>query len=298
MSGQAGSGVKSTAFKPPLAPLLVFTDLDGTLLDHTDYSYAAAQPALTRLAELHVPLIPTTSKTLAEVTELQLTLGNKHPCILENGGALCIPPQYFDGNTDSPDDEGYCRIVTLGPSYTEIISLLAQIRAHSGWRFTGFSDMDEQTIAEQTGLSLNAAALAQQRLCSEPLLWQDSDTAMDDFKRRLAGHCLTLTRGGRFWHVMGRTNKASAMQRLCDAYRTAGFTDFSTIALGDSPNDAEMLAAANIAVIVRRHDLSRLNVQGKHRTVITDAVGPTGWNSAMLDLLQDFAPSATAQTKD
>ena len=44
-------------------PLLVFTDLDGTLLDHHSYSHAAALPGLERLRGLEVPVIPVTSKT-------------------------------------------------------------------------------------------------------------------------------------------------------------------------------------------------------------------------------------------
>ena len=48
--------------------LIVFTDLDGTLLDHDDYSFEAARPALAKLETLNIPVILTTSKTATEVS--------------------------------------------------------------------------------------------------------------------------------------------------------------------------------------------------------------------------------------
>ncbi|MEM7522055.1 MAG: mannosyl-3-phosphoglycerate phosphatase, partial [Pseudomonadota bacterium] len=39
------------------APLCVFTDLDGTLLDHETYHWTAAAPALAALAAVNAPVI-------------------------------------------------------------------------------------------------------------------------------------------------------------------------------------------------------------------------------------------------
>ncbi|MCG7852909.1 MAG: HAD hydrolase family protein, partial [Methanosarcinaceae archaeon] len=46
---------------------VVFTDLDGTLIDHDTYSYKAARPALAALKKQGIPLIFCTSKTRAEI---------------------------------------------------------------------------------------------------------------------------------------------------------------------------------------------------------------------------------------
>ena len=45
---------------------VLFTDLDGTLLDLFDYSYDAALPALEFLKKRKIPVIVCTAKTLAE----------------------------------------------------------------------------------------------------------------------------------------------------------------------------------------------------------------------------------------
>ena len=78
----------TAAFAVPAIPLLVFTDLDGSLLDHDDYSFSAALPALSRLRDHAVPLVPLTSKTLAEMRVLQQALHNPHPFVIENGSAI------------------------------------------------------------------------------------------------------------------------------------------------------------------------------------------------------------------
>src|SRR5262245_50293684 len=58
---------------------LVFTDLDGTLLDADTYSYEAASPALERLRERGTPLVMVTSKTRAEVELWRWRLSNRDP---------------------------------------------------------------------------------------------------------------------------------------------------------------------------------------------------------------------------
>ena len=55
--------------------MLVFTDLDGTLLDHNDYGYGPALPALTELKARDIPLVLASSKTAAEIAPLHHDLG-------------------------------------------------------------------------------------------------------------------------------------------------------------------------------------------------------------------------------
>ena len=75
--------------------ILIFTDLDGTLLEHRTYSFEAARPALQKIQEKHIPLIFSTSKTRAEIEYWQKTINIYHPFISENGGGIYIPNNYF-----------------------------------------------------------------------------------------------------------------------------------------------------------------------------------------------------------
>jgi mannosyl-3-phosphoglycerate phosphatase len=272
----------------PALPLLIFTDLDGTLLDHDSYSFSAALPALQRLRRMCIPLIPVTSKTLAELQSLMHELGNPHPCIAENGGLIAVPSGYFNNIDSDTTDAGY-RMIRLSPAYADILETAQQLRAGQRFRFRGFSDMSAGEVAETTGLTIAQAQLAKRRLCSEPVLWLDTPAALERFRHALTPRGLQLVQGGRFWHLTGRQNKAGAMERLCEHYRTNGLARFETVALGDSPNDITMLQTADIPIVIRRRDGRCLSLPAGTPVACSELPGPGGWNQMMLRLLEEAA---------
>jgi mannosyl-3-phosphoglycerate phosphatase len=271
---------------------IIFTDLDGSLLDHSSYSYAAARPALERIGALGIPLILSTSKTLAETARLAEELQLNHPLIVENGGALCLPPGLFSG-TVSPDltEQHGHRIKPLSLSYRQILRFIGKMRRQHGFRLRGFNDMPVAEIAAHTGLDCEAAHNARQRLSSEPFQWLDGAAAFEDFRKESRMRNLHITRGGRFWHLMGPQSKASALQQLLALYQGAGQRFDTVIALGDSDNDRQMLCVADIAVAIKSHQGGHVNAQGVRQSLRTEHPGPTGWNQAVLQLLQHLPPT-------
>ncbi|WP_455235102.1 HAD-IIB family hydrolase [Thiogranum longum] len=275
-------------FIEPALGLVVYTDLDGTLLDHDSYSFQPALPALKRLQALAVPVIPVTSKTLAELDTLTRQLELNGPCVAENGGLIAYPPDYFaPQETDSTI--GRFLVEQLSPSYQTIVAMLNEVRLESGFRFEGFADMSAEKVSRLTGLPKSDAALAKQRLCSEPVVWLDSESAFEAFSATLKKHQYRLVQGGRFWHVMGQADKAFAIRKLNTRFAEAGFSGFKTIALGDSPNDIAMLLAADIAVLVRRKDGSCMTLDSASEVFQTTRPGPQGWNEFFQTYLHSLA---------
>jgi mannosyl-3-phosphoglycerate phosphatase len=259
---------------------IVFTDLDGTLLDHDSYDWSPARPALDRLRRAAIPLVPASSKTLAELERLRLDIGLDGPAIGENGCALWLPGDWLDGPA---------RVERFGPDYAEIRAVLAQLR-DADFDFFGFADMNAEEVAAVTGLTPADARLAMRREASEPLQWRGDDRALSNFRNALAKRGLRLLLGGRFLHVMGACDKASAMRRLCDRYAVRHGCPVRCIALGDSPNDAEMLAAADVPIVIRRPDGSALSLPTRKDAIISEVPGPEGWNQALsgvLDRIED-----------
>ncbi len=278
----------NAGFQVPGCPLIVYTDLDGTLLDHDTYRFDAALPALRRLQALSIPIVPVTSKTLAELDPLLNQLQIAGPCIAENGALIATPLDYFSHPTDAEEIRGRFQVRYLARRYDAIKTLLASLRAGFGFVFTGFADMDDAEVARLTGLDVAAAALARQRLASEPLLWRDSAAALAEFNRQLQAHGCTLVAGGRFHHVLGDSDKAGAIARLNRDFVAAGFSRFTTVALGDSPNDASMLQASDIAVVVSAKDGPRLSLAAHANAFTTRARGPQGWNEFFHQHLDDL----------
>lgn len=258
------------------AGLVVFTDLDGTLLDHDSYDWSPASPALSQLREHRFPLILNSSKTAPEIERLRTELGNDDPYIVENGAAVVVPPNYFE-----PAER---EVKTFGASRDRVLAVLAECRAE-GFRFRGFADMTVDDVVACTGLAPESAGQAMDRLATEPLLWEDSEAALAVFRQRLAERDLQLRRGGRFFHAMGGFDKADGLRWLMRRYRQLCMTELRSVALGDSPNDWQMLAAADIAVVIRSAcPVSEL--PGQHpSTIYSSHCGPTGWNECVLSIL-------------
>lgn len=262
---------------------VVFTDLDGTLLDHHNYSYEAALPSLRRLEAAGIPLILNSSKTKAEMEALRQELGNQHPFVTENGGAVFIPQDYF---SKGPND-GPLTCHTSGAPRSEILSIVHDLRSKHQLRFIGFGDMDAAACAEHTGLPLEKAALALQRSAGEPLLWQDSDANLDLFQAELQKHNFKLLQGGRFTHVTGDYDKGAGVRYLIEQFHQR-FGSRPTIALGDSPNDAAMLNAVDVAVIIPRAKGEPLQLAQHPRAIHASQQGPHGWHEVMGKLMDEY----------
>lgn len=267
--------------------LVVFTDLDGTLLDHDTYSYEAARPALDRLRGAKVPVVLTTSKTHAETAELRRELGLDAPFVTENGGAASWGTGYFLASAAvglETADGGVTKV--FGTPRDVILGVLAGLTER--FRFRGFSAMDAEEVAERTGLSVERARLALMRASSEPLVWQGSDGELLAFGRELAERGLRLVRGGRFQHVIGHEGKANAVRWLMERFRERDEAEFVTIALGDSPNDERMLSTVDYAVVIRSALSDKLEPRPSVRTIRTLSAGPVGWQEAMDGLLPEL----------
>lgn len=254
--------------------LIVFSDLDGTLLDHDNYSWDAAQPALDKLKKNHIPLVLTTSKTLAEVSLLAHELHNYYPCIVENGAGVAWP---IAGSQDY-------ELETLGVSRSELLGVLQPL--HRDFEFRSCVEMSTEEFVQLTGLEPENAKRAMQRNYSEPFIWKDDQERLETFVEQIEQQGLSVLKGGRFFHLMGRADKGKAMQHVAERW-SDGYADSQTVALGDSHNDIAMLQLADYAVVVKsaHHSAPDFSASGVCR--VTEKIGPEGWNEAVLALLDE-----------
>ncbi|MGE0453463.1 MAG: HAD-IIB family hydrolase [Vicinamibacteria bacterium] len=265
-------------------PWLVASDLDGCLLDASSYSFEPAREALSLLRRRRVPLVLATSKTRAELRPLARALDIGAPAIVENGGALTIPKGHLRIVPGARQVRGF-QLVELGVARERLVKALGEISAETGLRLRGFSAFGVRELRRLTGLDAEAARLALAREHDEPFLVEDPDPG--DAAELVAASAqrrgLRVTRGGRFFHLHGETDKGRALVELLRLY-AAEARRFRTLALGDAANDLELLRAAERAILVPRSDgtfdpaLTR-GLPGAERA---HAPGPVGWNRAVL----------------
>jgi mannosyl-3-phosphoglycerate phosphatase family protein len=267
---------------------VVFSDLDGTLLDHKSYSFAPAQEALYELERRQAPLVLVTSKTRAEVEVLRRKLRNQHPFITENGGGVFIPQGYFPRKIPGETRIARYHCLMLARPYAEIVEELQELAAQSGAQVVGFHDMSAREVAQNTGLGAQEAELARKRDFDEPFFFAGGDAKVEaEFVRLARARGLEVTRGGRFWHLFAGSDKGKATKKLLQLFRAGAHLRLRAVGLGDSANDIPMLQAVDVPYLIPKPDGSLdeevlAKMPHVHRA---SAPGPKGWNQAVLDLL-------------
>jgi D-glycerate 3-kinase len=289
--------------QPPSYPV-IFTDLDGTLLDHYDYSFTPALTTLARLRDEAIPVIPNTSKTYSELLSLRKELALDGPFIVENGAAIYIPVNYFphqplgtvlqsndfQDNALQGDTVQDCYWVkSLVNSRNHWLTLLANTPKEFIPLFTGMSDMTVHEIALATGLDDAGAALASQRQYGEPVLWHGNAEQKQAFIQYLTDQGATVLEGGRFIHVCGDCNKGIAMEWLMSQFQFFNPTQHPhAIALGDGSNDIAMLEVAQHAAIILSPVHSVPILKRKKNVITSNKTGPAGWAEVIPQILNAF----------
>lgn len=271
--------------------LLIFTDLDGTLLDSDTYSFEPALPALREIKKRKVPLILCSSKTRAELEHCRKSLKIGDPFISENGGAIFIPEDYLFHLPSDLKKKGKYRVLELGTAYRRIREKFREVSSKLELDVRGFGDLDADEISSLTHLGKRNAMLAKEREYDEPFYFikepgmREIKLAEKEFKK--AG--LSLTRGGRFFHLTGGNDKGKAVLLLTRIYKTNLGEGLLSIGLGDSWNDLPLLEAVDIPVLTKKkNNTYEAEILRKLTVRKAPGIGPWGWNREVLDLLAKF----------
>ncbi len=322
---------------------LIATDLDGTLLDD-EYPLAAAAAAIDALfrlplvlsgaVELH--LVVATSKTFAEGVALLDHCASTPWLVFENGVGLARRMStHSNGERDraplarkqvgeaggatgqgagDAHHRGDYDIECEGMRYQQIREHLLKLRGVAEFQFRGFGDMTPAQVSAHTGLNVEAALLAQQRMASEPLTWLGTPTALRAFRRRIAALGLNLELGGRFHQVTGGRNKAGAVaavaERLQHRRHSGGpasrlrtnpagepervsladkrVGEIARLACGDAPNDVEMMCAADFALVFPGRNGNYI-LPRQNRVFHAPQAGPAAWSRCVVQIIESHS---------
>lgn len=278
--------------------LLVFTDMDGSLLDHYSYSHGAADPMLKQLEQDDIPVIPTTSKTRAELLHLRRTLNNPHPFIVENGAAVFIPQGYFKQQPAGTRLVENFWVKSFCAPRQQWLDLILDNWADFSDDFTTFAESSIEEIAEMTDLQPDEAKRASLREYGEPVKWDGDEEQLKRFSWVLERKGAYIQQGARFIHVSGKTDKGRAIQWLALEYmRQPTVSDCYTVAIGDGKNDIAMLEAADHALVIRSPVHDPLQLSRPDCVVVSEGFGPVGWAEGMAFILESLPFSTQNQGK-
>jgi len=241
---------------------VIFTDLDGSLLKHEDYSFDEAKPTLAYIKENNIPLIFTTSKTKNECEILQSQMDIKAPFIVENGAAIYYP----DGTIEQ-----------LGLQHHQIKEFMDS--KVEEFQILSFSNMKISDIMEYTLFTYSQAQCAQNRDFSEPFLIHD-ERRLTELEIEAERHGMKILKGGRFYHCVGiNQDKGLAVQSALQHYKGR-----VSIGLGDNYNDVAMLKVVDIPVLIPHHEGRYIDFELEN-LIKAPFKGSLGWHEALNKIL-------------
>ena len=267
--------------------LVIFTDLDGTLLDRTTFSFNPAEPALRLIQTKSIPLILSSSKTRAEIEVYRKRLENRHPFISENGGAVFVPMDYFALRIPYDKTMNEYFVIELGTPYLLLIEVLKSVKRETGIAIRGFSDLTEEEVSSVCGLKLQEARLAKQREYDEPFMIEDGGES-EIIKKKIEEKGMNHVWGGKFHHLLGKNDKGKAV-RLLKGFYEKQFSSILTIGIGDSLNDIPMLLAVDHPIFLKEgDDPSPEPLSTIQNLTLVEGTGPEMWNEAILNRINEL----------
>lgn len=258
---------------------VIFTDLDGTFLNHDDYSFKQSKDALEEIKRKEIPLIFTTSKTKIEVELLQKKVKIREPFIIENGAAILFPKNYQNLDLSKLEQFENYYLLQLGLKYDQILTFYNKYKEEFG--LYGFSDMDLDEIVKYTGLSKENAKLSKKRDFTEPFIIKDEEK-LENLKNLASTYNIKITKGGRFYHLIGEfQDKGLAVKEAKKILKESFGEKIKSIALGDGENDIVMLENVDVPIIIKNHKGEYLKCKIKD-VQKSKYEGSKGWNEMVL----------------
>lgn len=263
--------------------LVVFTDLDGTLLDQRSYSVRSALSAIDLLVRRGQPVIPVSSKTAAEIRYWSRLLTIDGPFICENGCGIVVPGGCFTGMPDGAIQRGEEWIISLGSSVDKVRQGLEKLSNIAHFSYRSFAQMTEEEAALLTGLTGEELNRCLEREYDEPFqITGEHDVELISNEAEKIG--FHFTRGGRFFHLTGGCHKGEAVRILVDLYRKEK-DDLLIVGIGDSLNDLPMFMEVDVAFLVQKPDGSYDRQIPEDVARRVKGIGPHGWRAAVEEVM-------------
>ena len=248
--------------------ILIFTDLDGTLLNRDTFKFDGIKTFLNELITKNIIIIPNSSKTEQEIIEFNNEANFKFPFISENGSII--------HNLNFLSDEFPDKIV-LAKNIYEIQNIFDKnIDQDLKSKCKVISNLTTSEQIQIFGLPENKLKNVFKRTCTIPIKFVGNNEEKLLLKNMLLEIGLDFKDGGRVLNLGDRINKADAMKKIIIMLEHKFKSKPKTIAVGDNHNDLEMLKNSDIPCLVKNDKFINKDVQIKN-LIISKQTAPEGW---------------------
>jgi mannosyl-3-phosphoglycerate phosphatase len=267
---------------------LIFTRVEGTLVDPRTGSFGAAEEALGELSRRGIPLVLLSSRTRAELEPLRRKLEHGHPFVTECGGGIFFPDGYFNLHIPGSRRSGRYLCVALGRSYAEVSAALDEIARECGVGVTGFHHMSSREVAQNLGLRRRDSELARMREFDEPFFFTSADDqGIARFVAEASRRGCTTRRGNLFWHLSCGSDESRAVRMLAKLFREATRSRLRTVGVSSATEDCSWLSAVHSAILLPAAGGVSAHPSSNQLSGMAEASapGPAGWNQSILRII-------------
>lgn len=266
--------------RPYTMQKVIFTDIDGTLLDSYFPDLNKAKKLVEKTIQNGIHLILCSSKTELEQDLIRSNIQLKEPFIVENGGATIIPLGYFKKSKFNHSKKFQNKyIIETGGSSFKIRSLLKKIRTKHKINFKGTSDLSIPELSKITKLSEDYAKRMITRKYSETIV-QINSKDMPNFVINVEELGLKVIPGGQYFDITLGNDKGTAAKILMEIFRKEYENNVIFFGIGDSKNDESMLSLMNHSILVQKPDASWQNLSIDNLQKVK-GIGTRGWEVAL-----------------
>ncbi len=224
--------------------IFIFTDLDGSLLNHNNFEFKEIKDFILNCIKNGIKIIPNTSKTKSEIQVFLDQLGQNLPFIVENGAAI------HNLNLVQTEFKFKNNSLVFSRSISEILEIFKKnIPAEFQKSCLFLKDMSSTEQMKILGLNKKYLPFALNRDYSMPLVFDGSKELVNEFTSLLKKIGLKLHEGGRIYNICDDCSKGIAMTTLIKNLKNELNLNPYTIVIGDSPNDISMLNIFILSVL-------------------------------------------------
>ena len=256
--------------------ILIFTDLDGSLLDHNNFEFREIQDFILKCIKNGIKIIPNTSKTKIEIQVFIDQLGQNLPFIVENGAAI------HNLNLIHPKIKINDNSLVFSRSLSEILKQFKKnIPMDFQKRCMFLKDMTSTEQMKILGLNKKYLPFALNRDYSMPLVFDGSREMINEFTRHLKKIGMKLHEGGRIYNICDDCSKGKAMTTLIEMLKNELKCKTHTIVVGDSPNDISMLNVCDQPCVIPLPNRKNLSFLKDQKLIRATQTAPKGWEEVV-----------------
>ena len=248
--------------------ILIFTDLDGTLLDRDTFEFKKISNYIKDIILKGIIIIPNSSKTREEIDIFNKELKENLPFIVENGAAIYNLNAI---NSSFPEK------ISLSRECAEILEIFESkisYKLKKKCKFVNNLTFDEQI--KKFGLPKEKLKYAMNREYTIPLIFDGSKNEKIDLFKSVRKVGLSLQEGGRIINLCDKTSKAQAMKMVVKIFKKIIKEKLITLGIGDNFNDLEMIKNSDIPCLVfnDKFKLEKINI---NNCLVSKSPAPDGW---------------------